>query len=203
MVEKTELSRERYNMGDICRLMGVTMQTLRNWDASGKYTFHRTSGGHRYLFRDELIEMLRREGREVSSLQSDRHDVIYCRIPPGADESLLDFEASCLLAHYPNLQEPMLVREQAQGGNLCRESLLKLLDQVQEGKIRQVCVLHPDIPAGKNLKFLEKVFAGSGTAIVCPQRKELSKPEQKKYDLLSSLLLQEEAVLQSCAKPAD
>lgn len=41
-------------IGEAAEFLGVTSQTLRNWDASGKLHAHRTEGKHRYYLLEDL-----------------------------------------------------------------------------------------------------------------------------------------------------
>ena len=52
----TFMSEEYLNIGDASKLLGVSIDTLRRWDESGKFKATRTSGGHR-TYREHDIEI--------------------------------------------------------------------------------------------------------------------------------------------------
>jgi len=41
-------------VGDVAQMLGVTAQTLRRWDASGKLRARRSEGGHRYYEKEDI-----------------------------------------------------------------------------------------------------------------------------------------------------
>src|SRR3989338_4782583 len=48
------MKEEEIRIGGAAKILGVTTQTLRNWEESGKLTPQRSSGGHRYYKLDDL-----------------------------------------------------------------------------------------------------------------------------------------------------
>ena len=48
------MNEERVNIGKAAKFLGVTEQTLRNWDASEKLVAKRSPKGTRYYHMDEL-----------------------------------------------------------------------------------------------------------------------------------------------------
>ncbi len=64
-----------YTIHEMTEILGVTAQTLRNWDKSGKLKPHHTSpNGYRYYSEDDLNQLLnkpvRKQGKTVG----------YCRV---------------------------------------------------------------------------------------------------------------------------
>ncbi|CAM4423907.1 Resolvase/invertase-type recombinase catalytic domain-containing protein [Paenibacillus alkaliterrae] len=51
-----------YGIGDFAKMVGVTQQTLRNWDKLGKLKPHHVSdSGYRYYSQTQLNELLRKK----------------------------------------------------------------------------------------------------------------------------------------------
>ncbi len=48
------MNNDRFSIGETANLLGVTIQTLRRWDASGKLRSQRSEGRHRYYTKDGL-----------------------------------------------------------------------------------------------------------------------------------------------------
>lgn len=48
------MKKEQLSIGEAAKLLGVTIQTLRRWDASGKLCSKRSKGGHRYYQKEDL-----------------------------------------------------------------------------------------------------------------------------------------------------
>jgi excisionase family DNA binding protein len=56
---------ETVRISEAARILGVCVETLRNWDQSGKLKPLRTPGRHRLYRTAELEEWLERREREV------------------------------------------------------------------------------------------------------------------------------------------
>jgi predicted site-specific integrase-resolvase len=65
---------EYYTINKFAKIIGVTPQTLRNWDRSGKlHPHHTSSNGYRYYSEDQL--------NAVTGIQTASKKVIgYCRV---------------------------------------------------------------------------------------------------------------------------
>lgn len=48
------MTKEKVRIGEAAKILGVTAQTLRNWEKSGKLRAHRSLGGQRYYERQDL-----------------------------------------------------------------------------------------------------------------------------------------------------
>jgi excisionase family DNA binding protein len=60
-----------YTSGQAARTLGVTVQTLVNWEDEGKLTSHRTNGGHRRYTRSQLAPLLPPSPRPPQEPASD------------------------------------------------------------------------------------------------------------------------------------
>lgn len=58
---------DRFPIGDAARILGVSVPTVRRWEAEGKITAHRTLGGQRRFDRAELTRVLDAMGRKAAS----------------------------------------------------------------------------------------------------------------------------------------
>jgi IS605 OrfB family transposase len=64
-----------YSIGEFAKKIGVTIQTLRDWDKSGKLKpAYRSKGNHRYYSEDQLNEILQKR------VPNDRINVGYVRV---------------------------------------------------------------------------------------------------------------------------
>lgn len=70
------------NINEASKILGVSKDTLRNWDISGKLKSIRTIGKHRRYEKDSLLEMAKRNNKEeiVNNKQSDKKVVVYAYI---------------------------------------------------------------------------------------------------------------------------
>lgn len=57
--KKTQLNKEFYTIGEVCKLLGVHHDTLRRWDKSGKLRAVRVGAGSwRRYKREDIIKLL-------------------------------------------------------------------------------------------------------------------------------------------------
>ena len=80
MYKSSEFKRDNYKLRDVAAMLGVTIQTLHNYEKKGLLTFQRTKGGHRYITREDFLAYLEREGLlldDKADDHSDRYDVVY------------------------------------------------------------------------------------------------------------------------------
>src|SRR3990167_10638703 len=86
-------SRDLLSIGEAATLIGVSINTLRIWDSSGKLKALRSSGGHRYYSKEQLerfvldsesIARVWAESPMAPELSSDQycptHDVFKARL---------------------------------------------------------------------------------------------------------------------------
>ncbi len=54
----TQVSQEPLAIGEVARLLGVTVETVRRWDRAGRITSIRTPGGQRRFAQSEVDRLL-------------------------------------------------------------------------------------------------------------------------------------------------
>ncbi len=69
------------NIDEASRILGVSKDTLRNWDSTGKLKSVRTVGGHRRYERDNLLEMVKISGDDkIAGHNQNDHTVVYAYV---------------------------------------------------------------------------------------------------------------------------
>ena len=56
MYKLSEFTKRMYRVGEVKDILGVTLQTLHNYDKDGVIKFDRTDGGHRIVSKEELVK---------------------------------------------------------------------------------------------------------------------------------------------------
>ena len=139
------------SIGEAAKLLGVSLTTLRRWEASGKLVPERTKGGRRRY--------------ALSSLRPDlvRHDVVvrktiaYARVSSHDQKEDLERQKQVLelyCAHHGWAHE--IISDLGSGMNYRKKGLKRLLDAIIEGSIQRLVITHKD----RLLRFgAELVFA--------------------------------------------
>lgn len=111
------------------KTLGVSTQTLRNWDKTGKIKVIRTPTG---LRRYDLSSI-------VGKIQGTT--VIYARVSSYKQREDLDRQADYLQSLYP---EAEVIKEIGSGLNYRRQKLKTLLERILSGDVQRLVVAHKD-----------------------------------------------------------
>ena len=146
MYKASEFVKPVYKAGETARVIGVTTETLRNYEDSGLIKFFRSSGGHRLIEREELLRFLDNKGLLLDDTKSAKRDVIYTRVSSHAQKVRedLDRQAVHVLECQDGLQNPLILKEVGSGLDDKREKLQELIKLVLDGKVNKVYVTHRD-----------------------------------------------------------
>jgi len=134
------------------KYLGVTIETLRRWDASGKLVAERTAGGHRRYdlskIAPEKFRALKAEGRKT---------VAYARVSSQDQKSDLERQRQILELYCAgNGWQYELVSDLGSGMNYNKKGLKQLLGGILEDKVGRLVIVHKD----RLLRFgAELVFA--------------------------------------------
>lgn len=168
MYKASEFTKPVYKAGETARVIGVTTETLRNYEDSGKIKFFRSSGGHRLIEREELLRFLDSKGLLLDDIESTKRDVIYARVSSHEQKVRgdLDRQAVHILECQGCLQNPLVLKEVGSGLNDKREKLQELIKLVLDGKVNKVYVTYRDRLTRFGYHYLESVFLAKGVDIV-------------------------------------
>lgn len=190
MIKRSELVKDVYKLGDIASMIGVTTTTLRNWDKLGKLAFSRTSTGHRFLTRSDLIELLICEGLYFDDYNELKYDIVYARVSSHdqKEHGDLDRQVAMILQSEYVLNNVLVLSEVGSGLNDKRKKLMRLLDLVLDGKVNRVFVTYKDRLTRFGFNYLDKIFERNGVQIVVLNNSDSASTEQELVSDMMSLL---------------
>lgn len=168
MYKVSEFTKPVYKAGETASIIGVTTETLRNYEDSGLIRFFRSQGGHRLIERDELLRFLEAKGLLLDDTQAGKRDVIYARVSSHEQKVKgdLDRQAMHILEHQESLQNPLVLKEVGSDLNDKRKELQKLIQMVLDGKVNKVYVTYRDRLTRFGYHYLESIFFAKGVEIV-------------------------------------
>ena len=168
MYKVSEFTKEVYKPKDVMQLLGVTHKTLYNYDEQGKLKFQRSESGRRILFRQDLLNYLDEKGLLLDDTDTEKHDYIYARVSSNkqALSGDLDRQVLFLIEQVSDLQKPIILKEVGSGLNDQRPKLMKLMEDVMDGKVNKVYVTYKDRLTRFGYHYLEKVFYHYGVRII-------------------------------------
>lgn len=140
-------------------IVGVSDETLRNWEKKGKITPFYTTGKHRRYHKADIEKLAGIKQTEVSS---GKRAAIYCRVSSHEQKTKGDLERQvgrvtkeALLRGYTI---EAVLDEVGSGMNDSRKKLQKLFELVQEKKIDLVLIEHKDRLSRFCFNYLEAFF---------------------------------------------
>jgi len=117
-------------------LLGITSQTLRNWNEKGKIHTIVTPSGIRLYSKKDLCYIL-----GVAYNPPEKRKVAYCRVSSFKQKDDLERQKDFFRTNYPDYE---LVTDIGSGINWKRKGLRSLLESAMQGDLGEVMVAHRD-----------------------------------------------------------
>lgn len=159
-----------YKPKELSELLGVSNECLRLWYEEGKIKGTTTKGGHRrYIYK--VVE------------EDKRKSFIYARVSSSKQKDDLQRQISYLQERFPNHE---VISDIGSGINFKRKGLIKLLECLLAGNIKEVVVAHKDRLCRFGFELFEYVFRKHGSILTILEDKGgKNSPGELADDLLS------------------
>ena len=141
-----------FTINKFAKIVGVTPQTLRNWDKSGKLKPHHTAeNGYRYYSEEQLNQVLQIKPKS-------RTTVGYCRVSSPKQKDDLERQVENVKLYLLAQGKPFeIVSDVGSGINYKRKGLLELLDRITKNEVEKVVVLYKDRLSRFGFELIEYV----------------------------------------------
>lgn len=170
-------------------MLGVTTITLKNWESSGKIEFSRTPTNIRFLSRDQLINVLDKQGLYFNDTNFTKKDIIYARVSSHDQKTHgdLDRQIQFLINENSDLQNVLVLSEVGSGLNDKRKKLQQLIKMVMNDEVNRVFITYRDRLTRFGFHYLETVFNAKGVEIVVVKQsaEETSVEKELMNDMMS------------------
>ena len=123
-------------IGEAAKLLGVSVQALRNWESEGKIMpSHRTPGGQRMY---DLAELLGVNDKTYPT-------IAYARVSSADQKEDLERQHAVLEA-FCNKKgwQTEIIRDLGSGMNYDKKGLLRLLERIVQGQMSRLVLTHKD-----------------------------------------------------------
>ncbi|MBK1718897.1 IS607 family transposase [Thiocystis violacea] len=139
-------------IGEAAKTLGVSITTLRRWEAEGKLVAEHTAGGHR---RYDLAKL--RPDLFRAEAEANRRTIAYARVSSHDQRDDLERQKQVLELYCARQGWTFeVIADLGSGMNCHKKGLKRLLDEVIEGRIGRLVITHKD----RLLRFgAELVFA--------------------------------------------
>lgn len=127
-------------MGEAAEALGVSITTLRRWEASGRLAAEHTAGGHRrYDLAKLKPEMFRAE------VDAQRRTIAYARVSSHDQKDDLERQKQVLELYCAGQGWTFeVIADLGSGMNYHKKGLKRLLDAVIDGQIGRLVITHKD-----------------------------------------------------------
>ena len=129
-----------YSINEFSKILGVSAQTLRNWDNSGKlHPHHTSSNGYRYYSHEQLNQVMN------IKLNLDRKVIGYCRVSSNKQRDDLERQIQNMKTYLTAQGRPFeIISDIGSGINYKKKGLKELLKLITQNKVDKVVVLYED-----------------------------------------------------------
>lgn len=166
---------------EMAKRLGITVQTLQNWDNNGKLKAHRTPTNRRYYTEDQY--------QAYTGLQNNtkRLNVLYARVSTyGQKDDLQD--QLVFIRQYANAKGIIINQEFTDIGsglNYKRKKWNQLLDMVIQDKINQIFITYQDRFIRFGFDWFDNLCKQHGTKIIVINNPHTSPDQELVNDLVS------------------
>lgn len=172
--------KEYYAIGKASKMIGVTAQTLRDWDRSGKLKPHHTAeSGYRYYSLEQI--------NAVIGLNENlpRKVVGYCRVSSAKQRDDLERQIECVRTYLNAQGSPYeIISDIGSGINYTKSGLKELIQKIVSNQVSKVVVLYKDRLLRFGFELLEYVASLFDCKIEIIDNTEKSEQQELVEDLV-------------------
>lgn len=129
-----------YSINEFSKILGVSAQTLRNWDNNGKlHPHHTSSNGYRYYSHEQLNQVM-----NIKPIL-DKKIIGYCRVSSHKQKDDLERQIENMRMYLISKGKPFeIITDIGSGINYKKKGLKELLRLITQNKVDKVVVLYKD-----------------------------------------------------------
>ena len=170
------------SIGKFAKSLGVSIQTLRNWDKEGKLKpTYVTENGYRYYSEDLLNKF--RNIKNVNKIKNK--NILYARVSTKNQKDDLNRQIDNLKQYAYNKGYSFeIITDIGSGINYKKEGLLKMINLVECGEVDRIIVLYKDRLIRFGYDLIEYICKLNDTKIEIVDNSTISKEQELTEDLI-------------------
>ena len=168
-----------FTINKFAKIVGVTPQTLRNWDKIGKLIPHHTAeNGYRYYSEEQLNQI-------AGILNKPKITVGYCRVSSQKQKDDLERQIENVRIYLLAQGKPFeIISDIGSGINYKRIGLSKLIDKINNNEVEKVVILYKDRLARFGFELIEYIAEMHGCKIEVIDNTKKTEQEELVEDLV-------------------
>lgn len=162
-----------YSICQFAKLINVTEQTLRNWDANGKLKPIKLESGHRRYTDEHLVKI-----KNIKKL--DRLNIIYCRESTKQQKNSLENQIEkCKEFCLGNgLKIDKIISEFGSGLNYKRKGLSELISLIKNNQVENLIIFYKDRLVRFGFEIFEELAKQFDFRIIVIDNSETNKTKE-------------------------
>ena len=169
-----------YSINEFSKMLGVSAQTLRNWDANGKLHPHHTStNGYRYYSHEQLNQVMNVKPN------LNRVTIGYCRVSSHKQKDDLERQIENVRTYLIAKGQPFeIISDIGSGINYKKKGLKELIKLITQNKVEKVVVLYKDRLLRFGFELVEYIASLYNCEIEIMDNTEKSEQQELVEDLV-------------------
>ena len=169
-----------YSINEFSKILGVSAQTLRNWDANGKLHPHHTStNGYRYYSHEQLNQVMNIK-RNLNRLT-----IGYCRVSSHKQKDDLERQIENVKTYLIAKGQPFeIISDIGSGINYKKKGLKELIKLITQNKVEKVVILYKDRLLRFGFELVEYIASLYNCEIEIMDNTEKSEQQELVEDLV-------------------
>lgn len=169
-----------YSINEFSKILGVSAQTLRNWDNNGKlHPHHTSSNGYRYYSHEQLSQVMNIKPN------IDRKIIGYCRVSSNKQKDDLQRQVENMRMYLISQGKPFeIISDIGSGINYKKKGLKELIKLITQNKVEKVVVLYKDRLLRFGFELIEYIASLYNCEIEIIDNTEKSEQQELVEDLV-------------------
>ena len=169
-----------YSINEFSKILGVSAQTLRNWDKNGKRHPHHTStNGYRYYSHEQLNQVMN------VTPNLNRITIGYCRVSSHKQKDDLERQIENVKLYLTAKGQPFeIISDIGSGINYKKKGLQELIKRITQNQVEKVVVLYKDRLIRFGFELIEYIASLYNCEIEIMDNTEKSEQQELVEDLI-------------------
>ena len=169
-----------YSINEFSKILGVSAQTLRNWDKNGKLHPHHTStNGYRYYSHEQLSQVMN------VTPNLNRITIGYCRVSSHKQKDDLERQIENVKLYLTAKGQPFeIISDIGSGINYKKKGLQELIKRITQNQVEKVVVLYKDRLLRFGFELIEYIASLYNCEIEIIDNTEKSEQQELVEDLV-------------------
>ena len=171
-----------YSIGKFAKMIGVSSETLRNWEKSRKLVPIRTSGNQRRYTLEQYNAIMQKQDNTRIALG-------YCRVSARHQKDDLERQVDLMERFITSKGEEFKIIEDIGSGiNYKKNGLKELLTTISHNKVHTLYIVHKDRLVRFGFELIESICEIHNTKIVIINHGDIKSDEQEMIEDIMNII---------------